>query len=355
MYCVIQFYIQLKEPLKEHKPFLKVLAIKLVIFLSFWQATAISVGTSTLDLVHANEVIAYPDLKVGIPMLLLCFEMACFSILHIWAFPYRPYTAGAPQTFYPVADPDSGLSPRPNEHAKPSGGFMGLRAIWDALNVWDIVKAFGRGVRWLFVGVRHRHEDISYRTAPNKAGVDMDDLSQKDGGLHANTAYGGANGGKSTDNLPIATEFRRSRFDQLYGQQETGVTGGSGGRPGAPHPEDEADGLISHAQPMSGSRDARSQDPSPYRNPAEYDGTRPYDQGGDLSAPAPYRGAREQPYDMPEHDDRYVAYGGYSAPQGHPHQQRPNPRNSTQLRVGQALWGTPGNGSSGGGGRGNEI
>jgi hypothetical protein len=44
MYCLIQFYIQLRGDLAEHKPFLKVLCIKLVIFFSFWQ----SVGGSDL-------------------------------------------------------------------------------------------------------------------------------------------------------------------------------------------------------------------------------------------------------------------------------------------------------------------
>lgn len=37
MYCLIQFYVQLRADLAEHQPFLKVCAIKLVIFLSFWQ------------------------------------------------------------------------------------------------------------------------------------------------------------------------------------------------------------------------------------------------------------------------------------------------------------------------------
>ena len=37
MYCLIQFYIQLRGDLAEHSPLLKVVAIKLVIFLSFWQ------------------------------------------------------------------------------------------------------------------------------------------------------------------------------------------------------------------------------------------------------------------------------------------------------------------------------
>lgn len=37
MYCLVQFYMQLKDDLVEHKPFLKITAVKLVIFLSFWQ------------------------------------------------------------------------------------------------------------------------------------------------------------------------------------------------------------------------------------------------------------------------------------------------------------------------------
>lgn len=40
MYCLIQFYIQLREDLKDHSPFLKILSIKLVIFLSFWQTVS---------------------------------------------------------------------------------------------------------------------------------------------------------------------------------------------------------------------------------------------------------------------------------------------------------------------------
>lgn len=42
MYCLIQFYLQLKEEIAEHQPLLKIAAIKLVIFLSFWQTARLS-------------------------------------------------------------------------------------------------------------------------------------------------------------------------------------------------------------------------------------------------------------------------------------------------------------------------
>jgi hypothetical protein len=42
MYCLIQFYHQVSKDIKEHRPFLKILSIKLVIFLSFWQLVSAS-------------------------------------------------------------------------------------------------------------------------------------------------------------------------------------------------------------------------------------------------------------------------------------------------------------------------
>lgn len=309
MYFVIQFYIQMRTPLAEHQPFMKVLAIKLVIFLSFWQSTAISLGTSTLKIVHATDVIAYPDIVVGIPSLLLCFEMACFAIFHLWAFPWRPYKEGARTTFYPVADPDGPDStPKPNEHQPRSGGFMGLRAIGHALNIWDVIKAFGRGVRWLFVGVRRRRDDVSYQTPLKTAEMDLDDLSPQkfnsrsnsgasgvmmgegvDTGYHSNFA-----GMKNTEHLPIATQFRRSRFDMLTdneggsgsnmsdqgadigmavtqggGGGSSGMGGGSGSGNGRRQASDEAAGLIAYAQPMSSTlvgHDHDNSSPERYRD-----------------------------------------------------------------------------------------
>lgn len=356
MYCVIQFYVQLRVPLAEHNPFLKVLAIKLVIFLSFWQTAAISVGTSTLNLVKPGDVLAYPDIKVGIPSLLLCFEMALFAVMHLWAFPWRPYGDGAAKpSFYPAV---GGLPPRENEHLPKRGGPLGLGALWDALNVWDVVKAFGRGMRWLFVGVKHRHEDVSYQAARKNSalggGVDMDDLSSPlPGGqgqglgqkrFGGDTAYGGsAMGMKSTDHLPIATEFRRSRFGIGEGQGSDEVVGA------------EHAGLIAHAQenPRSPGR------PLEGGYYAGDNGRGGYGDGGyGRREEQPYE-ARQQPYEVQQEPHQQQQQQGYPVHErrsslstvdeetysragssvGQYGFARGNPRNSTQLKVGNALWG----------------
>lgn len=188
MYCLIQFYVQLRTDLAPHKPFLKVLAIKLVIFLSFWQTFTISILVSQ-KILKPTKHLAYPSLKVGIPSLMLCVEMACFALLHLWAFPWQPYRTGAISTKYPLDS--SGL----DVVGPKQGGFLGIKAFIDAMNPWDLVKAFARSMRWLFVGVKHREADSSYKS-------NSFDLNNEE------TAY------KQRENvhLPIADEFRRSRF-----------------------------------------------------------------------------------------------------------------------------------------------
>ncbi|KAG9244416.1 organic solute transporter Ostalpha-domain-containing protein [Calycina marina] len=220
MYCLIQFYIQLKDDLKAHSPLLKVAAIKLVIFLSFWQSFMISILTSsTLNIVEPTKYVAYPDLKIGIPSLLLCIEMALFSILHIFAFPYKPYTERAKQSEpskYP-SSPMSDQGPIFNELGPKQGGFLGIKALIDAMNPWDLVKGFARGMRWLFIGVRRREEDESY----NKNLNDM-------------VLPNGTHQRKATSDLPIAYEFRRSNF----------------GMPMKPPQDEEVANLLNNAQPQ---------------------------------------------------------------------------------------------------------
>lgn len=176
MYCIIQFYYQIRGDIAQHKPILKVLAIKLVIFLSFWQTIIISFLTSS-GAIKANNTIQTPDIKVGIPSMLLCIEMALFAIFHWWSFSYRPYIIGS--TAYQAAFGHI----KETEPVRYHGGPLGIKAIIDCFNMWDLVKATGRSAKWLFVGRRHRTEDPSYVAVNN---------AQKMTDLNNPTSYTGA-------------------------------------------------------------------------------------------------------------------------------------------------------------------
>ncbi|CAM1503099.1 Fc.00g078750.m01.CDS01 [Cosmosporella sp. VM-42] len=341
MLCIIQFYIQLREPLAEHKPFTKVLAIKLVVFLAFWQTTCISIGTSTLNLIHPNKVLAYPDLKIGIPALLLCFEMACFSIFHLWAFPYQPYRPSAKPTFYPVPDVTKGEPYLEIERLHPSGGFLGFGAIWDALNLWDFVKAFGRGMRWLFCGVKRRKEDVSYKNT-----LDMDNL-------HQGSTYDALKPGqKSTDHLPIATEFRRSTFGMPgYQRVRRGEESSSLIENAQPNPEAGL-AITTDAPPVhqtSSPYQRPLREPSPY-SPPPLQTTSPYQRPS--RDPSPYADSPREPVStspFAEHQPPYPqeSHLAPSSPQEvkspqSPHRPPPQAqgqRSQEQAKMGEALWG----------------
>ncbi|KKY18580.1 hypothetical protein UCDDS831_g05860 [Diplodia seriata] len=90
MYCLIQFYAQLKTDLAAHRPFLKLLSIKLVIFFCFWQNELLSV-LSSVDVIKESKFLAYGDIEVALPNMLICIEMAFFAVMHVFAYPWKEY------------------------------------------------------------------------------------------------------------------------------------------------------------------------------------------------------------------------------------------------------------------------
>ncbi|KZT33422.1 DUF300-domain-containing protein [Sistotremastrum suecicum HHB10207 ss-3] len=91
MYCLIQLYVQISEPIKEHKPMLKLVSIKAVVFLTFWQSVIIS-GFSVIGLIKDTQYMTADDINIGIECLLETFEMMIFAFIHLRAFSYAPYT-----------------------------------------------------------------------------------------------------------------------------------------------------------------------------------------------------------------------------------------------------------------------
>lgn len=215
MFMVVQFYIQLKDDLAEHKPGIKVLSIKLVIFFCFWQTVSaqypLDIGEQWLTFtpqmvisflasahgpLQPTPKLSYQDIKIGIPSVILIIEMSLFSILHIFAYPWKPYSLK-----HSATDPLETGYTADAKHYK--GGPMGIKAIADAFNPWDIVKASARGFRWMFVGVRQRHMDVSYQPAAAK-------LGGQDTGYMGPTTYAMA-GDATSGSVSSSNHGRRGR------------------------------------------------------------------------------------------------------------------------------------------------
>ncbi|KAL4919482.1 organic solute transporter Ostalpha-domain-containing protein [Aspergillus aurantiobrunneus] len=221
MYCLIQFYIQIKEEISEHSPFLKILSIKLVIFLSFWQTSLISFLYSS-GAIKSSDKMAAPDIKVSLANLIISIEMALFATLHLWSFPWKPYAVG----FHT----DEITDMYGNGKATYQGGRWGMGALLDSLNPIDLIRAVCRSMRWLFVGRKKRTQDPSYEHSGETIG-----LNQTESAVHpADTSYEGAGA--------LMTGGASAR----YGQQ----------------PDEEGEMLLSHAQPNPSTGDLGTVPPS---------------------------------------------------------------------------------------------
>jgi hypothetical protein len=196
LYCMLQFYKQLREDLEPHKPFLKSLCIKLVMFLCFWQNWLLSLLASQ-QVLHPTRSILEVDILVGIPCILICFEMTIFACLYHWAFPYTPYDVDC-VLHGPV---------RPKAYACAP-----CEALLDASNPWDYAKAAARGSRWLFQGVRHRQNDAAYQQKL------ADEVKDKDKSEHEVAAITPGRAGLRTDSNELVDLI--DRYSKLEGRDK---------------------------------------------------------------------------------------------------------------------------------------
>ena len=100
--------------------------------------------------IKPGKYISTPDLRVYLAPTFACVEMAFIAILHLFACRSDDYNA--------VEQQQPGLV----YQGVFLGGFLGWRVTVDAMNLWDLVKATGRRLRWLLLGWRKREADISY-------------------------------------------------------------------------------------------------------------------------------------------------------------------------------------------------
>lgn len=90
MYALIMFFAITKKEMEEHKPFPKLLSVKAVIFLSFWQSIAVS-GLVDINVIRATANWSTSNIADGVQNVLICGEMVIAAIVHIYVFSYEGY------------------------------------------------------------------------------------------------------------------------------------------------------------------------------------------------------------------------------------------------------------------------
>ncbi|KAL1756012.1 organic solute transporter Ostalpha-domain-containing protein [Schizophyllum commune] len=143
MYCLIQLYVAVSEYLAPQKPLLKLFAIKAVVFLTFWQATFLSVLTM-FGVVKDTKYMTAEDVNIGIGALLETFEMACFALVHVKAFTYKIYI--------PYYLPDS--------TAAPIERTPRLRSLGHAFDFRETARELWVGTKYMWQKARGREPKL---------------------------------------------------------------------------------------------------------------------------------------------------------------------------------------------------
>ncbi|KAG9480067.1 transmembrane protein 184C [Eleutherodactylus coqui] len=97
MYCLVLFYKVLKEELNPIQPVGKFLCVKMVVFVSFWQAVliALMVKVGIISETHTWDWKNVKDVATGLQDFVICVEMFLAAIAHHFSFTYKPYVQEA--------------------------------------------------------------------------------------------------------------------------------------------------------------------------------------------------------------------------------------------------------------------
>uniref|UniRef100_A0A3P8UK20 Transmembrane protein 184C n=1 Tax=Cynoglossus semilaevis TaxID=244447 RepID=A0A3P8UK20_CYNSE len=93
MYCLVLFYRALREELSPIKPVGKFLCVKMVVFVSFWQAVfiALLVKVGVISDKHTWDWKTVEAVATGLQDFIICVEMFLAAIAHHFSFTYKPY------------------------------------------------------------------------------------------------------------------------------------------------------------------------------------------------------------------------------------------------------------------------
>ncbi|OQV11089.1 hypothetical protein CLAIMM_14986 [Cladophialophora immunda] len=151
--AVIRFYKRLKkEMVPEHHALGKLISLKGIVIFLFLQE--ILFGFLNSRVFTPSATYTYDDIFYGIPMMLCALESLLFSLLFHWAYRSREYRSDGPRM--PV-----------------------WRAVFDAMNLTDIVQGVFRAFYLLFTGQGHNPD--KKRRGGNRGGAKYEPIQYQQG------------------------------------------------------------------------------------------------------------------------------------------------------------------------------
>lgn len=113
---LVYFFFATKDFMPQHKPMPKFAAIKIVVFLSFWQSVLLA-GLNHFHVIPHTSLWTADEVTTGMQNFIVCIEMYLVALAHRWVFSDEPYI--------------------------PASGRWGLKkwAIMHVLSVSDIIEA----------------------------------------------------------------------------------------------------------------------------------------------------------------------------------------------------------------------
>lgn len=90
MYCLVMFYKQFDDDLKNIRPIAKFLCIKAVVFFTFWQGVIIAILIKA-DVIMDSATYTAEQTSTGLQDFIICIEMCLASLAHVYAFPDKEF------------------------------------------------------------------------------------------------------------------------------------------------------------------------------------------------------------------------------------------------------------------------
>ena len=95
VYSLLAFFFALRPALEEHDPVPKLISVKAIVFVTFWQSIFIEV-LAAVGIVQSIGSWTVDDVETGLNNVFLCFEMLLAALYNNWAFPVSAYDVGNP-------------------------------------------------------------------------------------------------------------------------------------------------------------------------------------------------------------------------------------------------------------------